>query len=124
MASTIDRVTEYLGTATAALSDVSCSAKSAAQVLSLLGWAPPPGADDIGLAQLDMSSLEARLDELIELRSHDTTSDADLALGIAAVVGAIAIGCRLGCSLRDQASGREGSPYQRVLAHQPQGLLQ
>ena len=90
MASTIDRVTEYLGTATAALSDVSGSAQAAAQVLAMLGWAPPPGVDDIGLAQLDMSSLEARLDELIELRSHDTTSDADLALGIAAVVGAVA----------------------------------
>ena len=90
MPSTIDRVTEYLGTATAALSDVSGSAKSAAQVLSLLGWAPPPGVDDIGLALLDVSTLEARLDELIELRSHDETSDADLALGIVGVVGAVA----------------------------------
>ena len=90
MASTIDRVTEYLGTATAALSDVSGSAQAAAQILSLLGWAPPPGVDDVGLAQLDMSSLEARLEELVELRSREATSDADLALGIAAVVGAVA----------------------------------
>ena len=90
MPSTIDRVTEYLGNATAALNDVNGSAKSATQVLSLLGWAPPPGVDDIGLTQLSMSSLEARLDELIELRSHEETSDADLALAVTALVGAVA----------------------------------
>ena len=58
MPSTIDRATEYLGTATAALNDVNGSAKAATQLLGLLGWAPPPGVDDIGLAQLD--SLDRR----------------------------------------------------------------
>src|SRR5215213_5554421 len=90
MPSTIDRVTEYLGNATAALNEVNGSAKSATQVLSLLGWAPPPGVDDIGLTQLSMSSLEARLDDLIELRSQAETSDADLAAAVTALVGAVA----------------------------------
>src|SRR5215203_4251867 len=90
MPSTIDRVTEYLGNATAALNEVNGSVKSATQVLSLLGWAPPPGVDDIGLTQLSMSGLEARLDDLIELRSQAETSDADLAVAVTALVGAVA----------------------------------
>ena len=81
MPSTIDRITEYLGNATAALDDVNGSAMAATQVLALLGWAPPPGVDDIGLAQLDVSIIGARLDELSELRSQENASDADLALG-------------------------------------------
>ena len=90
MPSSIDRVTESLGNATAALNEVNGSAKSATQVLSLLGWAPPPGVDDIGLTQLSMSSLEASLDNLMELRSHEETSEADLALAVTALVGAVA----------------------------------
>ena len=54
------------------------------------GWAPPPGVEDIGLAQLDVSIIGARLDELSELRSQENASDADLALAIAAVVTAVA----------------------------------
>ena len=80
MPSTIDRITEYLGNATAALDDVNGSAMAATQILALLGWAPPPGVDDIGLAQLDVSIIGARLDELSELRSQENASDADLAL--------------------------------------------
>ena len=86
MPSTIDRITEYLGNATAALDEVNGSAMAATQILALLGWAPPPGVDDIGLAQLDVSIIGARLDELSELRSQENASDADLALAIAAVV--------------------------------------
>jgi hypothetical protein len=67
-----------------------CSTKAATQLLGLLGWAPPPGVDDIGLAQLNLSDVGARIDELTELRSHEETSDADIALGVAAVVGAVA----------------------------------
>ena len=89
MPSTIDRITEYLGNATAALDDVNGSAMAATQLLALLGWAPPPGVDDIGLAQLDVSVLGARLDELTELRSQENASDADLALAVAAVVTAV-----------------------------------
>ena len=37
---------------------------------ALLGWAPPPGVDDIGLAQLNLSDVGARIDELTELRSQ------------------------------------------------------
>ena len=90
MPSTIDRITEYLGNATAALDDVNGSAMAATQVLAMLGWAPPPGVDDIGLAQLDVSIIGSRLDELSELRSQENTSDADLALAVAAVVTAVA----------------------------------
>ena len=90
MPSTIDRITEYLGNATAALDDVNGSAMAATQILALLGWAPPPGVEDIGLAQLDVSIIGARLDELSELRSQENASDADLALAIAAVVTAVA----------------------------------
>ena len=86
MPSTIDRITEYLGNATAALDDVNGSAMAATQILALLGWAPPPGVEDIGLAQLDVSVVGARLDELSELRSQENASDADLALAVAAVV--------------------------------------
>ena len=87
MPSTIDRITEYLGNATAALDDVNGSAMAATQFLSMLGWAPPPGVDDIGLAQLDVSIIGSRLDELSELRGQENASDADLALAVAAVVG-------------------------------------
>jgi uncharacterized protein DUF6603 len=90
MASTIDRATEYLGIATAALGEVNGSASSAAQLLALLGWAPPPGVTDIGLAQLDVAIVGTRLDELIEVRGDAQASDADRALAIAAVVGAVA----------------------------------
>ncbi len=50
MPSTIERASEYLGHATAALNKVNGSAKAATQLLALLGWAPPPGVADIGLA--------------------------------------------------------------------------
>src|SRR4030095_5152427 len=36
------------------------------------------------------SIVGTRIDELIELRSHEETSDTDLAIGVAAVVGALA----------------------------------
>jgi hypothetical protein len=89
MPSTVDRITEYLGNATAALDDVNGSAMAAAQVLGLLGWAPPPGVDDIGLAQLDVSIIGTRLEELADLRSQENPSDADLALAVAALVNAV-----------------------------------
>src|SRR5690606_34493317 len=50
--------------------------------------APPPGVDDLGLTQLDVSALVARIDELVELRSHEETSDADIAIAVAGVVDA------------------------------------
>ena len=89
MASTIDRATEYLGTATAALNQVNGSARAATQLLGLLGWAPPPGVADIGLAQLDVSIVGRRIDELIDLRGHDAPSEADLALAVAGVIRAV-----------------------------------
>ena len=89
MASTIDRAPSTWAPPPRR-STTSTAAHRRRRSCRLLGWAPPPGVDDIGLAQLDVSILEARLDELIELRSHEQTSDADLALGIAAVVGAVA----------------------------------
>ena len=88
MASSIDRAAELLGQATATLGKVSGDVRAASQLLALLGWAPPPGVDGIGLTSLDVSALAARIDELTELRSHEETSDADLALAIAELVGA------------------------------------
>jgi hypothetical protein len=90
MPSTIERAAEHLGRATAALDKVNGSAKAVTQLLALLGWAPPPGVNDIGLAQLDVSIVAARIDDLTELRSQEGASDADLAIAVAAVVGAVA----------------------------------
>ena len=90
MSSTIERATESLGQAATALGKVSGSTQAATQLLALLGWAPPPGVGDLGLAQLDVSLVAARIDALTELRSREETSDADVALAIASLVGAVA----------------------------------
>lgn len=89
MASTIDRAAESLAQATRTLTALTGNVRAASQLLGLLGWAPPPGVDDLGLTQLDVSALVARIDELAELRSHEETSDADIAIAVAGVVDAV-----------------------------------
>ena len=90
MASSIDRAGEKLATAVRALGKVSADAQAAGQLLALLGWELPPGVDDIGLSQLDVSNVAARLDALVELRSHEETSELELAAATAEVVAALA----------------------------------
>src|SRR5215470_6164842 len=90
MTTTVERTVEHFGGALAALGSINKGAKSAQQLLALLGWDLPPGVDDIGLAQLDVAFLATRLDDLTTLRSQPGVSDADLALAIAGVVDAVA----------------------------------
>jgi hypothetical protein len=90
MTSTFDRVAEHAGRAVAALGQVNQGAEAARQLLGLLGWALPAGADDIGLAQLDVSRLAARLEDLATLRGNPGASDAELAAAVAEAIAALA----------------------------------
>ena len=106
MSSTIERATEQLGRAASALASVSGDAKTASRLLALLGWAPPPGADDVGLAALDLSTVVARLDALTALRRQQGTSDADTAVAVAAVIAAAMRS--MDCATVAPAHGRDG----------------
>lgn len=74
MASSVDHAGERLAEVLAAFGEISGDVRAAGQLLALLGWDLPPGVDDIGLAGLDLSAVAARLDRLVELRSHEDTS--------------------------------------------------
>jgi hypothetical protein len=89
MPSTIDRVSERVTDAVRALAKVSGDLRAAGQLLALLGWDLPPGVDDIGLTELDVSAIGARLDELIELRSREDVSDLELAAATGEVIVAL-----------------------------------
>ncbi|MFN8473509.1 MAG: DUF6603 domain-containing protein [Anaerolineae bacterium] len=90
MASTIDRASEQLANIVRALGQASGDVEMAAQLLGLLGWDLPPGVNDIGLSQLDVSAVAARLDALIVLRSQPDASDLELAAATGEVVIALA----------------------------------
>jgi hypothetical protein len=90
MASTLDRATEQLARAAAGLDDISGDVRRAAQLLALLGWKLPPGVDDIGVARLDVANVVARLRELAELRSSETTTEAELAAALVELGVAVA----------------------------------
>ena len=90
MSSTIDRAAEHVGRGLAGLESVSGDVRAAKQLLALLGWDLPPGVTDIGLAQLDVSTVVTRLEDLTALRAEPTTSDVDVAVAVAEVVAALA----------------------------------
>lgn len=90
MPSTLDRGGELLATAVRALGDVSGNVEAARQLLALLGWDLPPGVRDIGLAQLDVTTVAVRLDELVALRGQEGASDLDIAAAYGEVVVALA----------------------------------
>lgn len=96
-ASSLERAGELLASVLRALDEVSGDVESARVLLALLGWDLPPGVRDIGLAQLDVSAVAARLDELVELRSQEEPSDVD----VAAAVGEVLVA--LGTALDDLA---------------------
>ncbi|MFN8499163.1 MAG: DUF6603 domain-containing protein [Anaerolineae bacterium] len=90
MASTTDRASEQLAQIVRALGKAGGDVEMAGQLLALLGWDLPPGVNDIGLSQLDVSAVAVQLDALIELRSQPDTSDVALAAATAEVVAALA----------------------------------
>lgn len=90
MASTIDRAGEKLALAVRALGKLGDDVRAAGQLLALLGWQLPPGVDDIGLSQLDVSTVASRLDALVELRSREDATELELAAATAEVVAALA----------------------------------
>ena len=86
MPGTIDRAGELLARAVRALEGVGGDVRAAGQLLALLGWSLPPGVADLGLTQLDVSALVAKIEALSELRSNENASDADLAAAVAELV--------------------------------------
>jgi hypothetical protein len=90
MATTIERASEQLADVASSLGRVSGDVRIAKQLLALLGWDLPPGVKDIGLAQLDFTTVAARLDDLITVRSREDASDLELAAAFGEVVGALA----------------------------------
>lgn len=88
MASSIDRASEHFGTALAALETVGGNVRVARQLIGLLGWDLPPGVADIGLTDLQVAELAARLDALGELRSQPDPPDVELAAAVAEVLSA------------------------------------
>jgi hypothetical protein len=89
MPGTIDQVSELVARALKALDKINGDVRAAGQLLALLGWALPPGINDIGLSQLDVASLGDKLEALAELRSHENTSDTEVAAAVADVVLAL-----------------------------------
>src|SRR6516162_10186579 len=89
MTGTIDQASELMADALSVLATVSGDIKAAQQLLALLGWDLPPGVADIGLAQLDVSTLITNIEALIELRGQENASDAEIAAAVAQVVLAL-----------------------------------
>jgi hypothetical protein len=85
----IERIGERLAQVMGELAAVQGDVHAAGQLLALLGWDLPPGADDIGLAALDVSQLAARVDDLTTVRSREDASDLEIVAAVAAVVDAL-----------------------------------
>src|ERR1700682_5038310 len=89
MPGTIDIAGELLSRAIQSLGAVSGDIRTAAQLLALLGWSLPPGINDIGLSQLDVSTLIKKLEALTDVRSRQDASDDEIAAAIAEVALAL-----------------------------------
>lgn len=89
MTDTTQRAAELLGRVARELGSIAGDAVIARDLLALLGWALPPGIDDIGLTQLDVARLAQCLDALSELRSQEEADAADLAIAVAQVADAL-----------------------------------
>src|SRR5437763_978432 len=86
--STLDRAAEQLARALAMLDDYVASETS--PLLSLLGWEPPPGVADIGLAAIDLSALAGSLRTLEQVKVSGT--DIQVTAAFADVVEGVADG--------------------------------
>ncbi len=91
MASTLDLASEALAQAAGLVDSVADDARAAAQLLAVLGWAPPPGAAPLVFGRLDLAGLLAALDGLTEARSQGADA-AEQALAAGRVAVALA-GC-------------------------------
>jgi hypothetical protein len=89
MPGTIDRTGELLSRAIQSLGAVSGDVRAAGQLLALLGWSLPPGINDIGLSQLDVSTLTQKLQALTDVRSRQDASDEEIAAAVAEVLLAL-----------------------------------
>jgi hypothetical protein len=89
MPSTIGSASEQLADVASALGKVKGDAQAAGQLLAMLGWALPPGVSDIGLTELDVSTVAARVDDLTTLRSRGDASDLEIAAAVGEVVAAL-----------------------------------
>jgi hypothetical protein len=107
MASTLDRATEELARAAAGLDGLSDDVRRAGQLLALLGWELPPGVADIGVARIDVADVVARLRDLTELRSSETTTDLEIAAALAELAVAVARALE---HLEGVAAGFEATP--------------
>lgn len=89
MASTLDLASEALAQAAGLVDSVADDARAAAQLLAVLGWAPPPGAAPLVFGRLDLAGLLAALDGLTEARSRGADA-AEQALAAGRVAVALA----------------------------------
>lgn len=90
MTSSVDRASEAIAQVLSGLQRLNGDARAVQQLLGMLGWEPPSGVDDIGLAGLDLSAVISRIDALTELRSLEETSDLELAAAVAELIVALA----------------------------------
>ena len=89
MPSSVDRASELLANVLKELGKISGDIRAAGQLLGLLGWSLPPGIADIGLSQLDISILTAKLEALSDVRSREDASADEIAAAVAEVVLAL-----------------------------------
>jgi hypothetical protein len=73
MASTLDRIAHDVGELLRFLGAIAGAPEGPRQLLDTLGWELPPGVTDIGLAQLDFSSLVQSVDRLQEALSSNAS---------------------------------------------------
>jgi hypothetical protein len=70
MADSVQLAATALGRAIGPFEPALRSAASAAAVLRVLGWDPPPGISDIGLTAIDIGSLLGKLDAVLDARAN------------------------------------------------------
>ncbi|GAA0554316.1 DUF6603 domain-containing protein [Actinomadura livida] len=90
MPSTVETAAEQVARALLLINRALADPRGPRALLHRLGWSPPPGVDDIGLAALDLSDLLAKVTRLDALRASGTADDAELAVAVAEVAVAAA----------------------------------
>lgn len=85
MPSTLDRLAQDVGGLLQVVGQITGVKGGPRQLLAALGWDLPPGVVDIGLAAVDFSTLQQRL-EALQQAIDSEADDTDIALAFAAVL--------------------------------------
>ncbi len=83
MPNTIHTLTEALGKVLAVLNDVVQAGSSSKGIINALGWALPPGVDDIGLSVLDFTEFLEKLRIVVESTDSELQNELVMAPRIA-----------------------------------------